>query len=139
MNPPEAVALRALTERVRDMERELAPGSETAMWQEYLSAMRTLGVDALAAVRDQDGTPHVPALEAAWWLGAYHAAYWIRESGDLDGLRRAVLDGYVPSWSDLYWIREALGVEQGGHLGALQEAVRDGAEWAVEAARVGPP
>lgn len=63
--------LDILTDRIRDYERTLAPGSETALWGEYVEQMRDqVGVSPL---RDLDDYPDVPEDEAAWWIGAYRA------------------------------------------------------------------
>lgn len=65
------IKLADLTNEIRDIERHLAPGSETAMWGDYCEAMRN-ATGHLPYDDDIDGAM-VPADEAQWWRDAYAA------------------------------------------------------------------
>lgn len=65
--------LSELTDRIREYEGDIAPGSETLLLGEYNEAMRK----ATGALPTQLGRldtpdPEVPEDEAQWWLRAYH-------------------------------------------------------------------
>jgi len=62
------MTLSDLTEIIRDYEGDLAPGSETMLWGEYLTNIRQNGHDPLSG-----DDVKVAASVVAYWLGAYYA------------------------------------------------------------------
>ena len=78
----ETMSLRDLTEEIQSEERILAPGSETALWGEYLECMRReLGVYPIDDTDQLDATI-VPPEQVAWWRGAYRACAWAEDHGE---------------------------------------------------------
>lgn len=58
-----------LYKEIKGIDRSMAPGSETAMWGNFLEAMRVAGIQDLHEPADQQ----IDAVEAQWWLDAYAA------------------------------------------------------------------
>lgn len=80
--------LSDLTAELREIDRELAPGSETHVWGNYLDRMRDVtGVDPLNA--DVAETAIVPDAEAEWWRNAY-AILRANPNWTMDMIRDAV-------------------------------------------------
>lgn len=58
-----------LYNEIKEMDRELAPGSETTAWGYFLDAMRQLGIEDVHCGNITDQT--VPDEDAEWWRDAY--------------------------------------------------------------------
>jgi len=68
--PQRTVILTELTRTIRDYERQLGPGSETALWGDFITrAQQVAGVDVRGEEYDERTT--FPATEATWWVAAY--------------------------------------------------------------------
>ena len=62
--------LSDLHEQIKEHERQLAPGSETAMLGDWLERMRVVAGELPDDVGEWD-TIEIPDDEAQWWLRAY--------------------------------------------------------------------
>ena len=61
--------LRNLTDEIKALDTELAPGSETHLWGDYINRLSEVtGRDPLT---DYDNDVPVPDAEADWWRRAY--------------------------------------------------------------------
>lgn len=84
--PHTEMTLAELTEEIRDYERDLAPGSETALWGEYCDRMRQ--ITGLMPWDDDAADRVIPWGESRRWLKAYE--YMAREpNADLAEVRDA--------------------------------------------------
>lgn len=62
------VSFADLREDIKSIERNLAYGSETAMWGDFVGRMHEIGIDP-----HEPGEQKIDATEAAWWREAYSA------------------------------------------------------------------
>jgi hypothetical protein len=67
---------------IHDLDRELAPGSETVAWGLFLDRMYDLGMSPLHP--DGSDTANVDDDECQWWRDAYAAMAADRALGDDD-------------------------------------------------------
>lgn len=127
----EVVRLDALTALIEGHERHIAPGSESALWDEYCGRIEDLtGV----LPYDEDNTPDlvVPVGEAGWWLGAYERAYHLTLEWEGEGERPKTIDD-----TSLMGVGDAIGIRtddfftdvRSGYSDYVHERETDGADF----------
>lgn len=56
---------------IRDIERDLAYGSQTSMWSDFIDRMDKLGIRSPMQPDCEDDEQLIDSVEAAWWRQAY--------------------------------------------------------------------